>query len=92
MGESITLNIFFAYIRSMQKLLLLITLVPFLSFGQTEVGIKVGPSYTVSTGNLKSDFGKGKVRYHAGVYTRETKGKVNLLFEAFYKNRRDFSN
>lgn len=67
----------------MKKLLLILLLAPLLSYGQ-EVGIKGGPSYTLSTGDLKDAYGKGKFSFNAGVFTREDKGAVNFLFEAFY--------
>lgn len=78
----------------MKKLLLLVFL-PFLSYAQ-EIGIKAGPSYTLSAGELESDYGKGNLFFNAGVFTREEMGKVNLIFEAFYnqlnisKSGRDF--
>lgn len=52
----------------------------------TEVGFKIGPSYTIASGNLKSDYGKGFVRFHGGLYTREKLGKINIVFEALYNN------
>jgi hypothetical protein len=66
----------------MKKLLLLL-FIPFISYSQ-EIGIKAGPSYTVSTGKLKDDYGKGKFFFNAGIYNRDDLGKVNFVFEVFY--------
>jgi hypothetical protein len=81
-GKYFVFGLKFALYSRMKKLLLLVFL-PFISYAQ-EIGIKAGPSYTISSGNLQDDYGKGKFFFNAGVYTREDMGKVNFVFEAFY--------
>lgn len=71
----------------MKKLLLFaLILGGFGAFAQTSVGIKAGPSYTVTQGNLKNDYGNGAARFHAGVFSREKMGKISVLVEANYVN------
>lgn len=53
---------------------------------KTDVGIKLGPSLTVTQGNLKNDYGNGQVRFHAGIFTREKLGKISVICEAVYVN------
>jgi hypothetical protein len=69
----------FALYSRMKKLLLLL-FIPFISYSQ-EIGIKAGPSYTVSTGKLKDDYGKGKFFFNAGIYNRDDLGNAAFLLE-----------
>lgn len=71
----------------MKKILLFaLILVGFGAFAQTSVGIKAGPSYTVTQGNLNKDYGSGSIGFHAGVFSREKLGKLSMLVEANYVN------
>lgn len=55
------------------------------AFAQTDIGLRAGANMPFATGDLKT-YGKGLIGFNAGIYTRENKGKVNFIFEAFYSS------
>lgn len=64
-------------------------LISFLTYSQdrrTDVGIKLGSNYSIPNKGFQNTYGNGQVRFHGGFFSREDKGKLNILFEAFYKN------
>lgn len=70
--------------RIITILLILIVSAGYAQEKNTQIGVKVGGNFVFPSGDLKEDFGTGQPGYNIGLFTRENKGKVNVLFEAFY--------